>query len=451
MTQAKRMLKTNQKMSVPHCQPTEVTSLESFLIATESALDHTIFACFLVILAVVDSTLFVEYFKTYKLFNLTENVWITKTILGLLSIVAHLALVKKITRLVRRLFVIVTMGKDTRSIRDLRKDLATSLNDIPTLKLDDVIRRYAWQKLLEKSPEYERDYLLMHQNRLTCYINWKALTIEHGVPKFITKVKDGSVIKTRRGDVKPGTKWVTLLSCYYDNKAGSKQCHPFKGSRKTASWVDVDLEQCYTVNKQVCIKLNLSAVLMPLLPMAKDNNLNLKMDNPRFFLETHTWEVNSQVEVEPSSRAHAQLLARQECSVVEFEIGTTLSNPKGVFAVTFKFESRNTVHVVYLDNLLEAFHLEEAGGVLQPEERPFVELIEKKWLDKDGVEHVTYHPQIITRGSMVCLGWSEQKLDIKNSPLSMDESTTNGDNNMDKTLVGHTEEDTNASSFFVVN
>ncbi|XP_059171846.1 uncharacterized protein LOC131952926 [Physella acuta] len=450
MTKTKSTYKTNQKMSVPPCLLTEVTSLESFLIATESALNHMIFPCILVGLAVVDSTLLFEYLQTYKfqLFNSTELVWITQTIIWLLSIVAHFALVRKITRLVRRLYIIVTLGKGTRCIRDLRKDQTTSLNDIPTLKLDDVIRRYAWQKLLEKSPEHERDYMLMHQNSFIYYINWKALTIDHGVPKFFTKVKDGSVIKTRRGDVRTGSEWVTLLSCYYDNKAGSKQCHSFKGSRKTASWVDVDLEQCYTVNKKMRVKLYLSEVLMPFLRMAKDNNLNLKMDNPRFFLETHTWEVNSQVEVEPSSRAHAQLLARQECSVVEFEIRTTLSNPKGLFAV---FLSKDTEHVVNLDNLLEAFHLEEKGGVLQPEEKPFVELIEKKWLDKDGVEHVTYHPQIITRGSMVCLSWSEHKLHIKTSPLSMDESTANGDNNMDKTLVGHTEEDANASSFFVVN
>ena len=36
-----------------------------------------------------------------------------------------------------------------------------------------------------------------------------------------------------------------------------------------------------------------------------------------------------QVEVQPGWRANAQLLAREECNVVEFEIRTTIGCPKG--------------------------------------------------------------------------------------------------------------------------
>ncbi|XP_059171852.1 uncharacterized protein LOC131952933 [Physella acuta] len=187
------------------------------------------------------------------------------------------------------------------------------------------------------------------------------------------------------------------------------------------------------------------------LQLNKDNNLNLKKDNNRVLGETRTWKVNSQVEVEPSYRAHAQLLARQECSVVEFEIRTTLSIPKGAFEVTFRFESRDRQWEVDIENILEVFRLEEVGSVLQPEEKMFVELIEEKWLDKDGVEHSTSYPQIITRGTCVCINWTDQKVDIKTSPLSMDESTSDGDHSINKMSRDRSIEDSGLNSFVVVN
>ncbi|XP_059171830.1 uncharacterized protein LOC131952912 [Physella acuta] len=184
--------------------------------------------------------------------------------------------------------------------------------------------------------------------------------------------------------------------------------------------------------------------------MDEKNTLNLTKVKGEVFQKLHTWDVDSQIEVEPSSRAHAQLLARQECSVMEFEIRTTLSNPKGVVPVTFQHKKVDIIFVVFIEDFQKAFQLVEEGGVLFQKHKRCVELIEEKWLDKDGVEHSTTHPQIITRGSMVCLSWTDQKVDIKTSPLSMDESTSDGDHNMNKTPVCHTEEDPSVDSFVMV-
>ncbi|XP_059143801.1 uncharacterized protein LOC131931110 [Physella acuta] len=221
-----------------------------------------------------------------------------------------------------------------------------------------------------------------------------------------------------------------LWESYYDNKADRKQSYAFNGSRDTTTWVDVDLAQCYTVKKQVCAKLNLPQYLQ----VGIDSAINLSKVKGEVFQKVHTWEINSQIAVEPSSRAHAQLLARQECSVYEFEIRTTLSDRKGVLPIRFTSvigcEERELRYEVTIKDLLQAFRPVGEGGVLTPEEKACVEFVEEKWLDKDGVEHSTTHPQIITRGSCVYLSWTDQKVDIKTSPLSMDESTSDGDSKM---------------------
>ncbi|XP_059171856.1 uncharacterized protein LOC131952938 [Physella acuta] len=333
--------------------------------------------------------------------------------------------------------------------RELRKKRDRNIKDSPvlTLKLDEVIRRYAWQAMLKECDEDERYNLESIERTYKCQLDWSVLGIEHKVTKFSPKVKDGSEAKLLRDNVKPGTRWVTLWEGNYDNRTEGRVTHAFSGSRDTTTWVDVDLKQCYTVKKQVCGWLSLPQYLQ----VGIDKALNLNKVKGEVFQKVHTWEINTQVEVEPSSRAHAQLLARQECSVAEFEIRTTFPNRKGLLPVTFKGNIENDIlYDVNIENLLEAFRPVEEGGVLKPEEKACVELVVEKWLDKDGVEHSTSHPQIITRGSCVYLSWTDQKVDIKTSPLSTEESIDEK-RGINKVPVNHADENPSANAFVVVD
>ncbi|XP_059171851.1 uncharacterized protein LOC131952932 [Physella acuta] len=345
---------------------------------------------------------------------------------------------KKFGYVNRRMDCAISTVRPVINIQTAKPD--TNFKNNPTLNLDDVARRCGL-KLLYK----ECLYLMEHP--LKCEVDWVELTFEHRVTKFFPKVKDGNVIATPRGEIQTGTKWVKLLSSYFNNESEFKQTCHFRGSRDTTTWVDVDLEQYYTVNKQVCIEVKLPQI--PHFPMDKVITLSLNKLKGRVFEEIQMRQVNMQVEVEPSSRAHAQLLARQECSVFEFEIRTTLSSPKGNVHVKFPLEA--IMYALGIKDLHKGFQLFEDGGVLKPEEKACVELVEEKWLDKDGVERSTTYPQIITRGTCVCLSWTDQKVDIKTSPLSMDESTCDGDHNMNKTPVCYTEEDPGVDSFVVVD
>ncbi|XP_059171841.1 uncharacterized protein LOC131952921 [Physella acuta] len=320
-----------------------------------------------------------------------------------------------------------------------------NLKKSPILNLDDVIRRYAWI-ILYKEAYIMEDNMIKYQKSYTCQVDWAALTFEHKVTKFIPiMVKDGTVFETTRGGIQAGTKWVTLVSCYLDNESDIKQSNTFRGSRDTTTWMEVYLEQCYTVDKQVCVQINLPQI--PHFPMDKDIQLCLNEIKGRVFEEIRTWRVNTQVEVEPLSRAHAQLLARQECFAFEFEIRTTLSNPAGKVRVDFKglYTHRQSVDI---ENLHEVFQLVEDGGVLKPEEKACVDMMVEKWLDEDGVEHSTTYPQIITRGTCVCLSWTDQRVDIKTSQISLDDYISDGDVSDNKSAGNLMNQDVNGGSYF---
>ncbi|KAH9492633.1 hypothetical protein Btru_024124 [Bulinus truncatus] len=301
------------------------------------------------------------------------------------------------------------------------------------LELDDVLKRHAWNILRKRSNFLRRMFL--DEEDFICSVDWSSLNLEHKLYKFNYKYKDGTLIETNWGNVLTGSKWVSLWSCDFDNKADSKQTHAFRGSRDTTTWVDVDLDQCYTVNKEVSVQVNIPPNFSKY-RAGRDNSLSLNKIKGQVFKEVLTWEVNSQVEVLPSWRAHAQLLAKEECSAMEFEIRTTLYNPKGVVPVSFLRKSdKSLAHVVDVESFEEAFKLEEEGGVLKPEEKVCIEVMMEKTLNQNGEEKSASYPQLITKGSCVCLSWSDQKVDIKTSPLSFDESVVDGDIEYSKPVV----------------
>ncbi|XP_059171857.1 uncharacterized protein LOC131952940 [Physella acuta] len=455
---------TEQDATKPPYKPPERTMLQSLRheIYIEVLIPLYIYARFFVTLVILAAFsgwhmhVTLEHFEVYELFcrkdlSLRRAIW--TSLPAVLTICANMfILLQCVRRKIRFLPSDPLTPEELRKLsapRDKRKK-DKNLKDRPvfTFDLDDVICRYAMKKLPEEI-DYDERYMLdlSDKESYTCDVDWSALTIEHKVTKFSPKVKDGTVIDPHRGDVAAGSQWVTLLSRYYDNQTDCKQSHAFRGSRDTTSWVDVDLEQCYTVNKKVSAMLNLP----PNLKVGNDNTLNLNKVRGEVFQKAHTWEINTQVEVEPSSRAHAQLLAKQECSVYDFEIRTTFSNRKGLIPVwVIGHDEHELAFDMYIEHLHEAFRLVEEGGVLKPEEKACVRMTVEKWVDQDGDEHSATFPQIITRGSCVCVSWTDQTVDIKTSPLSMDESTGDGDHNMINTPAGRTEEDPGVNSFVVV-
>ncbi|XP_059171855.1 uncharacterized protein LOC131952937 [Physella acuta] len=441
------MKEKNQNID-PACQKINVSWLDRLSMEIQAIAENglcilfgsCILFFFLMFLWIAECWMFFTYFPI-KIDNKSMKLMVVST-LCLLAFAGQLAIFEKcLCTIVRNLPVIDWEEEMSRKYgRSLDKDK-------PTLDLNVVIKRFAWQKILKKAPKDVRDYLVMQENRFYCDVDTTVLTFDHKVTKFSPKVEDKTGHKTFIMETeKSGAQWVKLFSSYYDNKAERIQSHTFKGSRDTTSWVKVALEQYYKVDRQVFLKLNLPET-EHCLEGKKDNTLFLFSDKDMVFKEIRTWNVESQVEVEPSSRAHAQLLARRERSTYDFEIRTTLSNPKGFVCVDFSFKYNGFSMRINVENLHEAFQLVEDGGVLTPEEKACVEVVVEKMLDEDGVEHSTSYPQIITRGTCVCLSWTDQKVDITTSPLSMDESTSDVAN----VTLSHSEENASDRAFVFVD
>jgi len=218
---------------------------------------------------------------------------------------------------------------------------------------------------------------------------------------------------------------VPLWSTVFENKADSKQSHTFRGSRETTTWVDLDVSQCYTQNKEVNVEVNIPPKFRKF-RAGRDNSFKLTQFRGQAYKEVIAWEVNSQVEVLPGWKATAQLLAKEECHSMEFEIRTTLSSPLGKVPVRLCDKDRKVKHTVQLKDFQKAFSLVEEGGVLTEQEKACVQVMMQHKVGQDGNIEAASFPQIITRGSMVSVAWSDQKVDISTSP-SGEDSSRDGD------------------------
>ncbi|KAK7096658.1 hypothetical protein V1264_003739 [Littorina saxatilis] len=284
------------------------------------------------------------------------------------------------------------------------------------LELDDVIRRHAWRTLVKRSNFFRR--LLLEENDFYCDVDWTSLVMDHNVSKFDVR-PDNRTYQTDWGSVKTGMKWTPLHACDFENRSEAKQSHTFRGNRETTTWIAVELTQSYTINNAVDVDVTFPTQLGHFLA-GRDTGFKVTKVKGNVFKEVLHWEVNSQVEVMPSWKAHAELLARQESHVIDFEARTTLTLPNGVLPVFFKRRSdKSTAYEVKVNDFEMAFQTEEEGGVLKEEEQALVHRLMEAVLDEHGNSQTSSKLQLVTRGTCVCVAWSDQKVDIKTAPLSV--------------------------------
>ena len=72
-----------------------------------------------------------------------------------------------------------------------------------------------------------------------------------------------------------------------------------------------------------------------------------------------------------------------------------------------------------MDNLEQAFQAVEEGGVLGEGEEPHVHRLMETVIDEQGNSQSSSKLQLISRGTCICVAWSDQKVDIKTAPLSV--------------------------------
>ena len=72
-----------------------------------------------------------------------------------------------------------------------------------------------------------------------------------------------------------------------------------------------------------------------------------------------------------------------------------------------------------MDNLEQAFQPVEEGGVLGEGEEPHVHRLMETVIDEQGNSQSSSKLQLISRGTCICVAWSDQKVDIKTAPLSV--------------------------------
>ncbi|XP_076446903.1 uncharacterized protein LOC143284134 [Babylonia areolata] len=294
------------------------------------------------------------------------------------------------------------------------------------LQLDDVIRRHAWD-ILKKRSNIVRRWLLEEKDYF-CDVDWKAFVFEHKVCKFDIR-PDGHTYSGDWGSIKTGVKWVPLHTCDFENRSETKQCHTFRGKRETTAWMAVDLTQTFTVSNTVDLDLTFPPNFLHH-RVGRDPTFKVNKVKGGIFREVLEWQVNSQVEVMPSWKAHAQLLARQECHVIDVEIRTTFSVPSGVVPVYFKRRSDNSyAFEVKIDNVEEAFNaappdqLQAEGSLAvqrREREEPIVHTLMEKVIDTQGQPQPAISKlQLVTRGTCMVVSWSDQKVDIATIPLSL--------------------------------
>ncbi|ESO99964.1 hypothetical protein LOTGIDRAFT_230887 [Lottia gigantea] len=294
------------------------------------------------------------------------------------------------------------------------------------LDLNEVLRRYAYNRIYTKSNFFKK--WLLEEKDFYVEVDWKGVTVDHNIQRLSLRPTKNTYT-TPFGKVTTGSRWISLLSCDFENHSDSKQSHEFIGKRDTTSWVGVDLKTCYTISKDVNISINLPSNFSRH-RAGRDNGVNVQQIKGEVFRDILTWEVRSHVDVKPGWRAIGDLLALEETHVMDFEITTGLFVPRGKIPVWFKRHGDKSVsHLVELDSedFASAFQSKASGGVLEEEECKMVKILKEVQIDQDGNDSKYSSIHLITKGSATMVAWSDQRVDIKTEPLNLVERELNKD------------------------
>ncbi|XP_050416569.1 uncharacterized protein LOC126830257 [Patella vulgata] len=289
---------------------------------------------------------------------------------------------------------------------------------VNVLDLNEVLRRFAWNRLYTKSNFVKK--LLLEEKDYYVDVDWKGVTVDHNIQRLSLRPSNRTY-DTPFGKINAGSRWISLFTCDFENQSDSKQSHNFCGKRETTTWVGVDLKTCYTIAKDVNISINLPSQFSKY-RAGRDNGVSVSKVKGEVFKEIITWEVNSHVDVRPGWRAVAELLAMEESHVMDFEITTSLFVPRGKVPIWFRRRSDDRIsHLVELDSedFTTAFRNKNVGGVLEDDECRLVTILKEMVIEQTGEESNFTCLQFTTTGSSAMVAWSDQKVDIRTEPMDV--------------------------------
>lgn len=220
------------------------------------------------------------------------------------------------------------------------------------LDLESMVERWAKNYFSRRASRKERKWLEKDCVRVS--LDWKRITFER-------EPTDYNPDPPAVGSGSPNS--LVLFNAYFTNKTSSKQKYTFSVERSTRSTCKLDIEKGYTLGTEGNFKLATPCKIAQASVGFKEE-LSLTSSEGYAVEQELSWGTNSEIEVDPKSKAEAKLIIDEEEYKGSFKTVTKIS---GRMKVNFTNCSDN-------NNFIKAVEVNIADLAKRAEEEGIVEL-----------------------------------------------------------------------------
>lgn len=279
---------------------------------------------------------------------------------------------------------------------------AQSMDTGAIIDLEKVITEYAWRELKRDIKWYD----CMKKNCFTFEVSWNFFEFDHKTTQF--QLRTGSVEGRYREK-----KQVELFRTDFTNNTNKDQVYKLRTQRQTKAATAVAIQRGFTVKGNTNFKLKIPPEIGHFgVSASADGYLRVCRPRGETFEDTFTWQVDSDVTVEPKHVTNARLLVTEDELVADFEVRTLMRMPTGEAPVIVRRKNNKEIYaVMMISNLRDVFCDVDCkiiniakGGAKSGD---------------DGRRFSKYAIEFITTGILESVRWRNQKICLESYPIGM--------------------------------
>lgn len=268
------------------------------------------------------------------------------------------------------------------------------------IDLEKVITEYAWRELKRDLKWYD----CVKRVDFTFDVSWNFFEFDHKTTKF----------QLRSGGSEGGyreRKQVELFRTDFTNNTNKDQVYKLRTQRQTKAATAVAIQKGFTLKGNTNFKLKIPPEIGHFgVSASADGYLRVCRPRGETFEDTFTWQVDSDVTVEPNHVTNARLLVTEDELVADFEVRTLMRMPTGEAPIIVKRKSNKEIYAVMMISDLREVFAEIDCKVIN------ISKTEKS--ESEGKRQQTrYAIEFITHGILESVRWRNQKICLQSYPI----------------------------------
>lgn len=281
-----------------------------------------------------------------------------------------------------------------------------SLEPGSIIDLEKIITEYAWRELKRDLRWYD----CVKRVDFTFDVSWNFFEFDHKTTKF----------QLRSGGAESGyreKKEVELFRTDFTNNTNKDQVYKLRTQRQTKAATAVAVQKGFTLKGNSNFKLKIPAEIGHFgVSASADGYLRVCRPRGETFEDTFTWQVDSDVTVEPNHVTNARLLVTEDELVADFEVRTLMRMPTGEAPIIVRRKNSKDIYAVMMISDLRDVFADVDCKIIN------ISKIEKTDVDKRTPSR--YAIEFITYGILESVRWRNQKICLQSYPIRDLEGST---------------------------